>query len=70
MGNDKDLVPGAISENSAVNGNDIITKKTAASAVAFGVAILGELVGRDISSIPSENANELMASVINNELKL
>ena len=56
------------------NGNlapaAVTTKKVAACAVALGVAIVNELLGRDISNVPSENANELMATMINNELKI
>lgn len=50
------------------NPSAIITKKTAAVAVSLGAAIVGELVGRDISNVSSENIEELMATIINKEL--
>lgn len=49
---------------------NIATKKTACCAVALGVAIVAELVGKDISNVRSENSSELMATMINNELKI
>lgn len=52
------------------SGNDIITKKTAACAVSLGVAIIRELIGKDISNVASENANEIIATAIKNELNI
>ncbi len=60
----------AVSVNGEASGNDIITKKTAACAVSLGVAITHEIIGRDISNVASENANEIIATAINNELKI
>lgn len=46
------------------------TRKTAACAVALGVEIVRELVGKSISGVPDINDNEMMSACIVSELKL
>jgi hypothetical protein len=60
----------AVSANGEVSGVDICTRKTAACAVSLGVAIMREIIGRDISNVATENAHEIIATSINNELKI
>ena len=57
-------------EQEAVNPAVMTTNKVAACAVSLGVAVLDQLVGRDISNCQTQNANELIATTINNELKI
>lgn len=52
------------------NPLEITSRKTIIAAVSLGEAIIQELIGKEISNIPSENREGLMAAIINNELKL
>ena len=49
---------------------EITTRKTAACAVALGVGIIRELVGKEISTAEDVNDNEMMAASISSELQL
>lgn len=56
--------------NIKLSPTEIVSRKTAMAAVSVGEAIISELIGKEITAIPSEHREGLMTAIINNELKI